>query len=163
VNNQASTPDLCDAFPDLVKVVEPIFQNYGGKDTFFGEIVTVKCFEDNSKVKELVGTDGRNKVMVVDAGASMRRACLGDMLAEKAAHNGWQGILMYGCIRDVEIIAKTALGVKALGVHPQKTDKKDIGDINIPVIFAGVEFIPGHFLYADLNGVIVSPSALNLF
>lgn len=162
MNNQPSTPDLCDAFPELVKVVDPIFQNYGGNDTFSGEIVTVKCFEDNSKVKELVGTDGRNKVMVVDAGASMRRACLGDMLAEKAAINGWQGILMYGCIRDVEIITKTALGVKALGVHPQKTDKKDLGDINIPVTFAGVEFIPGHYLYADLNGVIVSPVALTL-
>ena len=92
----------------------------------------------------------------------MRRACLGDMLAEKAAINGWQGILMYGCIRDVEIITKTALGVKALGVHPQKTDKKDLGDINIPVTFAGVEFVPGHYLYADLNGVIVSPTELTL-
>ena len=149
-------------FRSLVKVVDPIFQNYGGKDTFQGEIVTVKCFEDNSKVKDLVGTDGSNKVMVVDAGASMRRACLGDMLAEKAANNGWQGILMYGCIRDVEIITKTALGVKALGVHPQKTDKKDLGDINIPVTFAGVEFVPGHYLYADLNGVIVSQTELTL-
>ncbi|MCP4411659.1 MAG: putative 4-hydroxy-4-methyl-2-oxoglutarate aldolase [Gammaproteobacteria bacterium] len=162
MNNQPSTPDLCDAFPEHIKVVDPIFHNYGGKDTFFGKIVTVKCFEDNSKVKDLADTDGRNKVMVVDAGASMRRACLGDMLAEKATHNGWQGILMYGCIRDVEIIAKIDIGVKALGVHPQKTDKKDIGDINMSVIFAGVEFIPGHFLYADLNGVIVSPTALNL-
>jgi len=154
------TPDLCDAFPDLVQAVDPIFKNYGGRQSFGGEIITVKCFEDNSKVKELVATDGTGKVMVVDAGGSMRRACLGDMLAEKAVQNGWQGIVIYGCIRDVDIIAKTPLGVQALGAHPIKTDKRGIGDINIPVTFGGVTFIPGNFIYADNNGVIVSPRKL---
>lgn len=154
------TPDLCDAFPDLIQAVDSIFKNYGGRHSFGGEIVTVKCFEDNSKVKELVATDGTGKVMVVDAGGSMRRACLGDMLAEKAAENGWQGILIYGCIRDVDIIANTELGVQALGTHPIKTDKRDIGDVNIPVTFAGVTFIPGQYIYADNNGVIVSPQKL---
>ncbi len=154
------TPDLCDAFPDLVQAVDPIFKNYGGRQSFGGEIITVKCFEDNSKVKELVATDGTGKVMVVDAGGSMRRACLGDMLAEKAVQNGWQGIVIYGCIRDVDIIAKTLLGVQALGAHPIKTDKRGIGDINIPVTFGGVTFIPGNFIYADNNGVIVSPRKL---
>ena len=162
MSNQATTPDLCDAFPEQVQVVEPMFKSYGGKETFGGEIVTVKCFEDNSKVKQLVATNGTGKVMVVDAGGSMRCACLGDMLAEQAADNGWQGILMYGCIRDVDIIATTVLGVLALATHPKKTEKNDIGDINIAVVFGGVEFIPGHYLYADNNGVIVSPIALNL-
>ncbi len=162
MNNQLTTPDLCDAFPDLVQVVDPLFTNYGACKSFSGEIVTVKCFEDNSKVKELVGTDGSNKVMVVDAGGSMRCACLGDMLAEKAAHNGWQGIIMYGCIRDVDIIAGTSLGVQALGVHPKKTDKKGIGDVNIPVVFGGVTFTPGHYIYADNNGVIVSAKPLKM-
>lgn len=162
MSNQQPTPDLCDAFSELVQVVDPIFRNYGGLESFGGEIVTVKCFEDNSKVKELVATDGSNKVMVVDAGGSMRCACLGDMLAEQAAKNGWQGILMYGCIRDVDIIATTALGVQALGAHPKKTEKKGIGDINIPVVFGGVRFVPGHYIYADNNGVIVSSSELNI-
>ena len=153
---EISTPDLCDAFPDSIQVVAPLFSNFGGIASFGGEIVTVKCFEDNSKVKELVDTDGSNKVMVVDAGGSMRRACLGDMLAEKAAKNGWQGILMYGCIRDVDIIAEIPLGVQALGSHPMKTEKKDIGEINVPVSFGGVVFNPGDYIYADNNGVIVS-------
>lgn len=155
-----STPDLCDAHPELVQVVEPMFINYGGRERFGGQIVTIKCFEDNSLVRELVAEEGRGKVLVVDAGGSMRRACLGDMLAEKACANGWEGIVMYGCIRDVDAISGLELGVQALGTHPMKTDKKGIGEKNLAVTFGGVTFRPGEFLYADNNGVIVSPQAL---
>ncbi|WP_043316208.1 ribonuclease E activity regulator RraA [Microbulbifer sp. HZ11] len=155
-----STPDLCDEFPDLVQVVEPMFINYGGREAFGGEIVTIKCFEDNSLVRERVAEDGTGKVLVVDAGGSMRRACLGDILAEKACRNRWAGILMYGCIRDVDAISGLELGVQALGSHPMKTDKKGIGERDIAVTFGGVSFKPGEYLYADNNGVIVSPQPL---
>ena len=154
------TPDLCDEYPELVQVVEPMFINYGGREQFCGEIVTIKCFEDNSLVRELVAEPGEGKVLVVDAGGSMRRACLGDMLAEKAVNNGWAGILMYGCIRDVDVISGLELGVQALGSHPMKTEKKGIGERNIAVTFGGVTFKPGEYLYADNNGVIVSPQSL---
>lgn len=154
------TPDLCDEYPELVQVVEPMFNNYGGRESFGGEIVTVKCFEDNSIVKEQVATPGHGKVMVVDGGASMRAALLGDMLAEKAAENGWEGIIVYGCIRDVDVIMETELGVQALSTHPKKTDKRGLGDLNVPVTFGGVTFKPGDFIYADNNGVIVSPEKL---
>jgi regulator of ribonuclease activity A len=155
-----STPDLCDQYPHLVRVVEPIFSNYGGRERFWGPIVTVKCFEDNSKVKQLLGTPGLGRVLVVDAGGSMRRACLGDMLAEQGVGNGWSGILMYGCIRDVDDIMALDIGVQALGVHPMKTDKKDIGEIDVAVTFAGVTFNPGDYCYADNNGIIVSSQPL---
>ena len=155
-----STPDLCDQYPHLVRVVEPIFSNYGGRERFWGPIVTVKCFEDNSKVKKLPGTPGLGRVLVVDAGGSMRRACLGDMLAEQGVANGWSGILMYGCIRDVDDIMALDIGVQALGVHPMKTDKKDIGEIDVAVTFAGVTFNPGDYCYADNNGIIVSSQPL---
>ncbi|WP_288129167.1 ribonuclease E activity regulator RraA [Microbulbifer sp.] len=155
------TPDLCDDYPELVQVVEPMFVNYGGRESFGGQIVTIKCFEDNSLVRELVAEEGTGKVLVVDAGGSMRRACLGDMLAEKAFSNGWEGILMYGCIRDVDAISELELGVQALGTHPMKTEKKGIGERGIAVTFGGVTFKPGEYLYADNNGVIVSPKALN--
>ena len=156
------TPDLCDEYPELVQVVEPMFSNFGGRTSFGGEIVTVKCFEDNSKVKELVGTPGEGKVMVVDGGGSMRHALLGDMLAEKASKNGWAGLVIYGCIRDVDEIMETDLGVQAIATVPLKTEKRDIGDVNIPVKFGGVTFIPGHYIYADNNGVIVSPQELKM-
>lgn len=153
------TPDLCDAHPDI-QVVEPMFGNFGGREAFGGEIVTVKCFEDNSVVKEQVATPGKGKVMVVDGGGSMRAALLGDVLAEKAAENGWEGLVIYGCIRDVDEIGETDLGVQALGTHPRKTEKRGVGDLNVPVTFGGVTFQPGHYLYADNNGVVVSKSAL---
>jgi regulator of ribonuclease activity A len=155
-----STPDLCDDNQDLVQVVDPMFINYGGREQFGGEIETIKCFEDNSQVRELVAEEGGGKVLVVDAGGSMRRACLGDILAEKACANGWQGIIMYGCIRDVDAISELELGVQALGCHPMKTDKKGIGERSVAVTFGGVTFRLGEYLYADNNGVIVSPRAL---
>lgn len=156
------TPDLCDAYPELVRVVDPMFNNYGGRRSFGGEIVTIKCFEDNSLVREQVAEPGAGKVLVVDAGGSLRRACLGDMLAEKAVANGWEGILMYGCIRDVDAIAALDLGMQALNTHPMKTDKKGIGELNLPVTFGGVTFNPGEYLYADNNGVIVSSESLSM-
>lgn len=156
------TPDLCDEYPELVRVLEPMMKNYGGRQSFGGEIVTIKCFEDNSLVRERVAQPGKGKVLVVDAGGSKRRACLGDMLAEKAVSNGWEGILMYGCIRDVDAIAALDLGVQALGAHPMKTEKKGVGEFNLEVTFGGVVFTPGEYVYADNNGVIVSQSPLSM-
>lgn len=158
---QYVTPDLCDAYP-YVDVVEPMFSNFGGRDSFGGQVVTVKCFEDNSLVKEQVEQDGRGKVMVVDGGGSLRRALLGDMLAEKAAKNGWEGIIVYGCVRDVDVLAQTDLGVQALAAHPMKTEKRGIGDLNVEVTFGGVTFTPGHYVYADNNGIIVAHEELKM-
>ena len=155
-----STPDLCDAHDGKVRVLEPIFNNYGGVKSFFGRAVTIKCHEDNSVVKELVSKPGNGQVIVMDGGGSLRRAILGDMLAEKAAQNGWAGLVINGCIRDVDEIGKTNLGVKALNVHPMKTEKRGIGDLNVSVQMAGQIIQPGEWVYADNNGVIVSSHEL---
>lgn len=156
------TPDLCDAHPDNVRIVDPIFNNYGGKPAFGGPIVTVKCHEDNSVVKEQVATPGQGRVMVVDGGGSLRCALLGDMLAEQAAANGWEGLIIYGCIRDVDEIRKTDLGVQALRTIPIKSNRKGRGDLNLPISFGGVTFHPGEYVYADNNGVIVADKALSM-
>ncbi|AOS98001.1 Putative regulator of ribonuclease activity [Microbulbifer aggregans] len=155
-----STPDLCDAHPEQVEVLEPMMVNFGGRERFGGQITTIKCFEDNSLVRNAVAEPGNGRVLVVDAGGSMRRACLGDMLAEKACANGWEGIVMYGCIRDVDEIGQLPIGVQALGSHPMKTEKKGIGERDIAVRFGGVTFTPGNYIYADNNGVIVSGKPL---
>lgn len=157
-----STPDLCDAYPDLVSVLDPLFTNFGGKASFGGEIITVKCFEDNSIVKKTAGTLGNGKVMVVDGGGSLRRALLGDLIAADAVKNGWEGFIIYGCIRDIDVIGKMDIGVKALNSVPLKTDKRGLGDLNIPVTFGGVTFNPGEFVYADNNGIIVSAKPLRM-
>lgn len=153
-------PELCDRYPDDVRILEPMLGNFGGRERFFGQIVTIKAFEDNSLVREQVALPGEGRVLVVDGGGSMRRAMLGDMLAEKASANGWAGIIIYGCIRDVNAIADLDIGVQALGAHPLKTDKKGIGELNVVVRFGGVDFVPGEYCYADNNGVLVSQKPL---
>ena len=156
-----ATPDLCDQHADRVRVVEPIFKSFGGNTAFCGEIVTVKCFEDNSCVRKVLAEPGDERVLVVDGGGSMRRACLGDMLCEMAVNNCWSGILVYGCVRDVDAIAQISLGVQAIGIHPMKTEKKGVGEIDVPVTFGGVTFLPGETLYADANGVLVTSLPLS--
>lgn len=155
-------PDLFDDFAEQLTLAQPIFSDYGGKTIFSGEIVTVSCFNDNSKVKALVATDGTGKVMVVDGKGSKTNALLGDMLAEKAVENGWQGIVINGCIRDAGTIATLPLGVKALGCCPIKTEKLGVGETNIPVKFAGLEFKNGHYIYGDANGLAISEKELTL-
>ncbi len=155
-----ATPDLCDAYPDLVRIVEPILNNYGGKTSFGGEIVTVKCFEDNSRVKENAGKPGQGKVMVVDGGGSLKKALLGDLIAETALNNGWEGFIIYGCIRDVEPIGTMKIGVKALNSIPLKTQRKGEGENNVQITFGGVTFNPGEYVYADTTGIIVSSDPL---
>jgi regulator of ribonuclease activity A len=155
-----STPDIADEYPTRVQALELPLQNFGAVRQFSGPALTVKCHEDNSLVKELVATPGRGQVIVVDGGGSVRRALLGDMLAADAAENGWAGLVIYGAVRDVDAIATTALGVKALAATPLRTDKKGVGERDIAVKIGGVEIVPGNYIYADNNGVLVASDQL---
>src|SRR5690606_16813188 len=119
-----------------------------------------KCFEDNSMVKDSAAQPGHGKVLVVDGGGSLRRALLGDMIAETAMKNGWEGFIIYGAIRDVDDIGRFNFGVQALATIPLKTERRGIGDMNIAVTFGGVTFNPGEYVYADNNGIIVSARPL---
>lgn len=159
--NTIVTPDICDAYPE-VSVIAPLFTNFGGVRAFSGPVRTVTCFEDNSMVKQAVGEPGDGAVLVVDGGGSQRCAMLGDMLAQKAADNGWAGIVMYGCVRDVDILARTQLGVQALGSHPRRSNKRGEGTRDITVDIAGVSVRPGQWLYADNNGIVIAEQALEL-
>jgi regulator of ribonuclease activity A len=155
-----STPDIADEYPTRVQALELPLQNFGAVRQFSGPALTVKCHEDNSLVKELVATPGRGQVIVVDGGGSVRRALLGDMLAADAAENGWAGLVIYGAVRDVDAIATTALGVKALAATPLRTVKKGVGERDIAVKIGGVEIVPGNYIYADNNGVLVASEKL---
>ena len=158
------TPDLCDHFESelgkTVRVVAPMFQRYGGRVAFSGEIVTLKIFEDNALVREVFSEDGTGKVLVIDGGGSLRCALVGDQLAILAQRNGWQGAIVYGCIRDSGDIAGIDIGIRALATHPQKTLKKGVGDRNVSVTFGGVTFHPGEHLYTDEDGIVVSSHPL---
>ena len=157
-----STPDICDDFLADLQVLEPLFSEYGDSEQFSGEVVPIKCFEDNTLLKQTLGTDGSGKVMVVDGGGSLRRALLGDILAAMAVDNGWQGVVINGCVRDVEILKTIRLGVRALNCYPVRSDKRNEGQLNVPVAFAGANIKPGQYLYADENGLVVANSRLEL-
>ena len=154
-----STPDLSDAAPQACALELP-WINYGQIRQFGGQVVTIKCHEDNSLVKQCVEEQGLGRVMVVDGGGSRRRALLGDMLAEKAAANGWAGLVIYGVIRDVDEIGRTPLGVQALGCCPIKTEKLGVGQRDIELHIGGAVIAPGDYVYADNNGVLISKRPL---
>ncbi len=159
------TPDLLDNNEDKVRdgslrVVAPMFRSYGGRREFSGQIVTLKLFEDNSLVRELLAGSGKGKVLLIDGGGSLRCALVGDQLAILAHKNHWEGIVVYGCIRDSGDIGQIDIGVRALATHPLKSVKKGVGERDLAVSFGGVTFRPGEWIYADGDGVIVSDQPL---
>lgn len=160
------TCDLLDDHPEKdIQVVTPsldgkFFQSYGARKSFGGQVVTVKCFEDNSRVKELLATDGTGKVLVVDGCASMRCALMGDMIAESAVKNHWNGVIIYGCVRDVDAIAELDLGVQALAAIPRKSNRQGVGETNIELSFGGVTIQSGQYVYADNNGIVIAKESL---
>jgi len=155
-----STPDLCDANPDVL-VLDLVLHNYGGQCVFGGAVATLQCFEDNSLVRAMLGEPGAGRVLVVDGGGSLRRALLGDQLADLAVANGWSGVLVNGAVRDVEQLRTCSLGVQAVGVCPRKSEKRGLGQRDVPLRFGGATITPSSWLYADANGVLISETRLH--
>ena len=155
-----TTADFWDEHGKLLSCADPIFHSFGLKTTFYGEIVTLKLFEDNSLVRKQLETGGKGKVLVVDGGGSLRCALVGDQLAALAIQNSWEGIIVNGCIRDSYQINKMAMGIRALNTCPVKSVKRNIGEQNISVKFAGITFSPGQFIYADHDGILLSEKKL---
>ncbi len=160
-----ATADLLDKNEDKVRtgqvrIVAPMFRSFGQRSSFAGPITTLKLFEDNSLVRKALESPGNGRVLVIDGGGSQRCALVGDQLAQMGVKNGWAGIVVYGCIRDSRPIAEMDIGVLALATHPLKSIKRGIGESDVPVSFGGVSFVPGQYLYADEDGVIVADTAL---
>ncbi len=155
-----ATADLYDANESKVQVALPMFADYGGRLTFSGQISTAKVYEDNTLVRQALEENGDGRVLVIDGGESLRCALVGDMLAELGRDNGWNGIVVSGCIRDSAVIAGIDIGVKAIGTNPRKSVKLNTGQREIPVNFAGVTFTPGDYLYADEDGILLSRQSL---
>ena len=157
-----STADLCDAYSAEVRVAAPLLRDYGGSVVFKGPISTVRVFEDNVLVRAALEEPGAGRVLVVDGGGSLRCALVGDLLAALAQRNGWSGLIVHGCIRDVATVARLPIGVKALAANPLRSAKLGSGVRDEPVTFAGITFAPGEYLYADADGIVVAGRALDL-
>lgn len=152
-----NTTDLCDDYISELKIAKPLgFKDLGMKKSFHGQIVTIRVFENNPLIRKTLSEDGKGKVLVVDGGKSDRCALMGDNIAELAMNNGWEGIVIYGAVRDSVAISPLDIGVKALFLNPQKSGKLDEGEKDVIVHFAGVDFVPNQFIYCDEDGIVVS-------
>lgn len=159
------TADLLDQHEEAartgrVRVVEPMFKPYGGRQRFCGPISTLKVFEDNSLVRKALESPGNGRVLVIDGGGSRRCALVGDQLAQLGVKNGWAGIVVFGCIRDSAAMAGMDIGLRALDTHPLKSIKKGAGDADIAITFGGVTFTPDELLYADEDGIVLAQTPL---
>lgn len=156
------TSELCDLYSDQVDVVEPIFSSFGGASSFFGKITTVKCFESNGLIAEVLEEEGEGRVLLVDGGGAVRRALIDAELAQLALDNGWEGIIVYGAVRQLDILERLDIGIHALAPIPVGAENTDIGEVDTPVNFGGVTFFPEDYVYADLTGIILSQELLDL-
>ena len=154
------TADIADIYGNDVVSCDTQMRDFGGKTDFAGRIVTIRCFQDNQLVKEMLNSPGEGKVLVVDAGGNTQTAMVGDKIAQAAVDNGWRGIVVNGAIRDSAGIAQLPIAVKAIGTNPRKSAKDGLGVMEVPLTFGGVTFIPGHTLYADGDGIILMPEPL---
>lgn len=156
------TSELCDMYSDQVDVVEPIFSSFGGRSSFFGKITTVKCFESNGLIAEVLDEEGQGRVLLIDGGGAVRRALIDADLAQLAVENGWEGIIVNGAVRQLDVLETLDIGIQALAPIPVGADNTNIGEIDTPVNFGGVSFLPEDYIYADLTGIILSPELLDL-
>lgn len=158
-----ATCDLCDIHKNdssgAFRVMPPVFRDFGGIKKFSGQVTTIKCFEDNSLVKAALDTPGHGRVLVVDGGASLRRALLGGNLGTAAAMNGWAGVVLDGCVRDLAELAQCSTGIRALAAMPLPTEKRNEGQRDVAVQVQGVWIRPGEWLYADEDGIVVMSAA----
>lgn len=157
-----NTSELCNIYAELIDVVEPIFSNYGGRSSFGGSVVTIKCFENNGLICQAVEQDGEGKVLVIDGGGSSRRALIDIYIAEAAAKNNWEGIVCYGSVKDVDALEDVDIGIQALLSIPVSASDNSEGEIDIPVNFASVSILPDDHIYADNTGIILSPDPLDI-
>ena len=152
-----TTADLCDNYISELSVAQPIgLKDFGGKKSFCGEMVTIEALENNPLVRQTLSENGQGKVLIVDGGGSLKCAMMGDNIAELAVKNAWEGVIIFAAIRDSRAISELNIGVKAMGVIPIKSGKNEIGILNKTLHFAGVNFVPGEYIYADEDGIVVS-------
>lgn len=151
------TADVSDEAYDDALVLDPVFVRYGQRKMYAGPAATLAVFEDNKLVREVLSEVGKGRVLVIDGGGSRRCALVGDNLARLASDNGWAGIVVHGCIRDTAQIADIDIGIHALGAHPKKTIKRGEGRLGEPVTFAGATIAPNDVVYADDDGIVITP------
>lgn len=150
------TADLVDIIGEDVRSCDVQFQDLGGAIEFCGKITTVECFQDNALLKSILSEPNPGGVLVINGHESLHTALVGDIIAGLGKDNGWAGVVVNGAIRDSKVIGTMDFGCKALGTNPRKSTKTGKGNRNVPLRIGGIEFLPGEFLYADSDGIVVT-------
>ncbi|CAM2976242.1 ribonuclease E activity regulator RraA [Vibrio rarus] len=156
-----NTSALCDVYLDQVDVVEPMFSNFGGSASFAGQVTSIKCFEDNGLIRSVLEQDGQGRVLLIDGGGSLRKALIDAEIASLAEENEWEGIVVYGSVREVDELEEMNIGIQALASIPVGAIQSDAGEVDVPVNFGGVSFLPEDYIYADNTGIILSQEPLD--
>ncbi|PMO52841.1 ribonuclease E activity regulator RraA [Vibrio breoganii] len=156
-----NTSALCDVYLDQVDVVEPMFSNFGGSASFAGQVTTIKCFEGNGLIRSVLEQDGQGRVLLIDGGGSLRRALIDAEIASLAEENEWEGLVVYGSVREIDELEDMSIGIQALASIPVGASQTDVGELDVPVNFGGVSFLPEDYLYADNTGIILSQEPLD--
>jgi len=150
------TADLVDLYDADLSFCDYPLVKYGRADGFDGEIVTIKCFEDNALIRATLEEPGNGRVLVIDGGASTRCALVGDQIAALGQSNGWAGIVINGAIRDCADINAMDFAIFALATSPKKSAKNKTGARDVDLVFGKASFVSGHYLYADADGILVA-------
>ncbi|MGC3835087.1 ribonuclease E activity regulator RraA [Moritella viscosa] len=140
-----NTSELCDIYTDIG-----------------GQITTIKCFESLGLIAETVQQAGLGRVLLIDGGGSLRRALIDSDIAQLAFENEWEGIIVYGSIREVDQLDDINIGIQSLASIPVGADDNRTGELDVAVNFGGVTFLPDDHVYADSTGIILSADALDI-
>ncbi|TBH20625.1 ribonuclease E activity regulator RraA [Thermus thermamylovorans] len=154
------TADLSDLHPEG-ETLPMVYRSFGARARFAGRVRTLKVWEDNARVREVLETGGQGQVLVVDGGGSLRTALLGGNLARLAWERGWAGVVVHGAVRDVEELKEVPIGLLALAATPRRSAKEGRGEVDVPLSLPWARVLPGNFLLADEDGLLLLPGPPN--
>lgn len=155
-------PDISDQYPRLVQVGKTKLNVYGGRESIAGEVYTASCSDDNSIVKKILSSEGKGKVLLIDAAGVSHASMVGDQIAETAVKNNWLGIVVNGYVRDVEELKNLPIGIFAKGSVSQKTNKTNHGFEDTLISFGGTIITSGKWIYIDHSGWLIADKKLKL-
>ncbi|MDO4483744.1 MAG: RraA family protein [Clostridia bacterium] len=96
-------------------------------------------------------------VMVIDGKGYEGRAYFGDLIMGACQAVGFEGMVIDGCTRDRDGNIDLNFPVYSKGFMPRGPIKKNEGNINTPIMCAGVKVNPGDLVVGDSDGVCVIP------
>lgn len=124
---------------------------------FIGNAVTVRIpHMDSTAVHKALDVIETGDVLVIDMSGDEYRSCFGGIVSYAARAKGASGVVIGGCVNDVDEIRAIDFPIFSLGVSPLTTRIRGVeGEINTPVSVCGVSIQPGDLIVADNDGVVV--------